>query len=102
TVHQMVSSVTARTDAGLEDVLRAVFPAASVTGAPKIRATQLIARHEIEPRGVYCGAVGVLGPGQRWELNVAIRTAWVDRREGTVEYGVGGGIVSDSDPAAEW
>jgi para-aminobenzoate synthetase / 4-amino-4-deoxychorismate lyase len=102
TVHQLTSSVRADTDADLVEVLGAVFPAASITGAPKVRATQVIAELEDSPRGVYCGTVGVLAPGRRWELNVAIRTAWVDRALDLVEYGVGGGIVWDSVPASEW
>jgi para-aminobenzoate synthetase/4-amino-4-deoxychorismate lyase len=102
TVHQMVSSVTAETDSSLMEVLSAAFPAASITGAPKVATTRIIASLEQEARGVYTGAIGHVAPGGSFELNVAIRTAWVDRRKGTVVYGVGGGIVWDSDPAAEW
>ncbi len=108
TVHQMVSVVTATTDVDLAGVFRACFPAASITGAPKVRTSAIIAELEPEPRGVYCGAVGAVAPpsaaGQPppFEFNVAIRTAWVDRREGTVTYGVGGGIVWDSRADAEW
>ncbi|RLV50401.1 aminodeoxychorismate components I/II [Nocardioides mangrovicus] len=87
---------TGRTDA---DLLRATFPPGSVTGAPKVRATELIAELEPCERQVYTGAVGVVGP-DRLELNVAIRTFEVSA--GAVTLGVGGGIVADSDPAAEW
>lgn len=102
TVHQLVSSVTARTSASFAELLTATFPAASITGAPKVAATRIIRALEPEPRGAYTGAVGVLRPGGDLDLAVAIRTAWVDLVAGTVEYGVGGGIVWDSEPAAEW
>jgi para-aminobenzoate synthetase/4-amino-4-deoxychorismate lyase len=101
-VWQMTSTVEARTDAPLPEIFRALFPSASVTGAPKIRATELIARLETSPRGLYTGAVGFVGPGRRARFNVAIRTAVVDREEGAAEYGVGGGIVWDSVAAAEY
>jgi len=89
-----------RDDVGLVDLLRATFPGGSVTGAPKIRAMQII--DELEPvrRGPYCGAIGYLAPGGRIELNVAIRTMIV--KDGLVHIPVGGGIVADSDPAAEY
>ena len=82
------------------DLLRATFPGGSVTGAPKIRAMQII--DELEPvrRGPYCGAIGWIGPGGAMEFNVAIRTMTV--KGGRVHVPVGGGIVADSDPAAEY
>lgn len=103
TVFQLTSTVTARVRPGtsLVDLFGALFPSGSVTGAPKRRAMQLIAEVEASPRGVYCGAVGLVGPdGARF--SVAIRTAVVDRRRGTAVYGAGGGIVWDSEPAAEY
>ena len=107
TLTQMTSTVTAelRPDAGLGDVLRALFPCGSVTGAPKIRAMQLIREIESGPRGLYCGAVGVAVPGAggglgRAAFNVPIRTAVV--RDGRGRYDVGSGVVWDSDAAAEW
>lgn len=102
TVHQLVSSVTARTSASFAELVAATFPAASITGAPKVAATRIVHDLEPEPRGAYTGVVGVLRPGGDVDLAVAIRTAWVDRVAGTAEYGVGGGIVWDSDAAAEW
>ncbi len=102
TLHQMTSTVTARTKAGLADTFRALFPAASITGAPKFSTSRLIKTFEPSPRGIYTGAVGVISPHGRTEFNVAIRTAWVDRSTSTAEYGVGCGIVWDSDPTAEW
>ncbi len=102
TVWQMTSTVTAATHAPLTEIFRALFPAASITGAPKVQATRVIARLEDSPRGVYTGCIGWSGPGRRAEFNVAIRTVRVDRRAGTAEYGTGGGIVWDSSPAAEF
>ncbi|MGY1605781.1 aminodeoxychorismate synthase component I [Geodermatophilus sp. SYSU D00700] len=106
TVWQLTSDVTARTrpGTGLVDVLRALFPSGSVTGAPKRRSMELVAELEDGPRGVYCGAVGwVAPPGSpdRAVFSVAIRTVTVDRATGTAEYGTGGGITWSSDPAAE-
>ena len=104
TVWQMTSTITGelREDVGLEDVFAALFPCGSVTGAPKIAATRFIAALEEEPRGVYCGAVGMLRPGGDAVFNVAIRTAVLDRESATATYGVGGGITWDSDAAAEY
>jgi para-aminobenzoate synthetase/4-amino-4-deoxychorismate lyase len=103
TVHQMTSTVTAelRTGTTLEGVLRALFPSGSVTGAPKIRTTQIIAELETSPRGVYTGAIGLVSEGEAI-FSVAIRTAVIDRERETVEVGVGSGITTDSDAAAEW
>ena len=106
TVWQLTSDVTARPRPGtsLVDVFRALFPSGSVTGAPKDRSIELIRALEPRPRGVYCGAVGVVAPpGQafRARFNVAIRTVTVDRATGVAEFGTGGGITWGSDPAAE-
>ncbi|GIX22706.1 MAG: aminodeoxychorismate synthase, component I [Gammaproteobacteria bacterium] len=102
TVWQMISTVRARSRAPLAELFAAAFPPASITGAPKIRAMRVIAQLETTPRGVYTGAVGVFGPGRRARFNVAIRTAWVDRRRGQAHYAVGGGIVWDSRPEDEY
>ncbi|MEZ5165795.1 MAG: aminodeoxychorismate synthase component I [Acidimicrobiales bacterium] len=102
TVHQLTSTVTARTDCSLRELFDATFPGASITGAPKVATSHIIHSLESEPRGVYTGAVGLIEPGGDAEFNIAIRTAWVDRRRGTATYGVGGGIVWDSDETAEW
>jgi para-aminobenzoate synthetase / 4-amino-4-deoxychorismate lyase len=101
TVWQMTSTVSARTDAGFLDLLRGTFPPASITGAPKARTMEIIAELEDTPRGIYTGALGFLSPGRRMQLNVAIRTAWIDRRSRKATYGVGGGIVWDSRPDLE-
>jgi len=102
TVTQMTSTVEGQLqeDAGLAGVLRALFPCGSVTGAPKRRAMRIIRELETAPRGVYCGAIGMVGPDDSAVFNVAIRTAVLDGEEGTM--GIGSGIVWDSDPAAEY
>ena len=102
TVYQMTSTVSARTDARLPDIFEAMFPCASVTGAPKVRTMEIIRELEPEPRGVYCGAVGFVLPGRRAQFNVAIRTALVDKATRSCRYGVGSGIVWDSSTDAEY
>lgn len=102
TVWQMTSDVEAQASASTSEVIAAAFPAASVTGAPKARTMAIIRDLEDSPRGLYTGAVGFLAPGRRCQLNVAIRTVVVDRETGLAEYGVGGGVVWDSEPQAEW
>ena len=101
TVHQMTSTVRARLreDAGLVEVFRALFPCGSVTGAPKVRTMEIVRALETGPRGVYCGAVGFVSPGEA-AFSVAIRTLTV--RGGTAELGVGAGITWDSDAGDEY
>lgn len=106
TVWQLTSEVSASVpdDVGLVEVFRALFPCGSVTGAPKRRTMQLIRDLERQPRGVHCGAIGLVAPPGapfRAVFNVAIRTVVVDRASGRAVYGVGSGITWDSDPAAE-
>jgi para-aminobenzoate synthetase / 4-amino-4-deoxychorismate lyase len=101
TLWQMTSTVTARTRAAPAEVLAALFPCASITGAPKAATSAVIAELEGEPRGVYTGALGWLAPGGRGRFSVAIRTAVVDRERGEAVYGVGGGIVWDSRAGGE-
>ena len=102
TLLQMTSSVEARTSAGLPEIMAALFPCASVTGAPKVRTMEIIAQTEQAPRGVYTGAIGYVGPGRRARFNVAIRTVVVDRESGESCYGVGSGVVADSSAAGEY
>ncbi|MDP6311270.1 MAG: anthranilate synthase component I family protein [Phycisphaerales bacterium] len=101
TVHHGVGEIvgTLRQDISLVELLAATFPAGSITGAPKIRAMQIARELEPVSRGLYCGAVGMLGPGQQATFSVAIRTAVIE--DGTLTYGVGCGIVADSDPLVE-
>lgn len=102
TIWQMTSTVACVTRAGFAEVLTALFPAASITGAPKVRTMELIAALETTPRGVYTGASGFLAPDGRAQWNVAIRTMVLDRETGVALYGIGGGITWDSDPRAEY
>ncbi len=101
-VHQMTSGISAelRSDMGLTDMLRALFPCGSVTGAPKVRAMEIIRELESEPRGVYTGAIGHIAPSGDAQFNVAIRTVVLDGRGG--EMGIGSGIVSDSKAESEF
>lgn len=103
TVYHGVSTIEGqlRRGVGLVELLRATFPGGSVTGAPKIRAMQIISELEPGPRGAYCGAIGYL-EADSLHLNVAIRTMTLDKRAKVLEIPVGGGIVADSDPAAEY
>jgi para-aminobenzoate synthetase component 1 len=100
-VHHLVGRIGAvlRPGQGLADAARAAFPAGSITGAPKIRAMQIIAALEAGPRGAYCGSFGWIGAGHA-DLAVAIRTLTV--ADDAVRLHAGGGIVADSDGAAEW
>ena len=102
TVYHGVATVegVVREDVGLVDMLRATFPGGSITGAPKIRAMQII--EELEPmrRGPYCGAIGFLSVDGHIDLNIAIRTMIIEG--GRVHVPVGGGIVADSVPAGEY
>jgi para-aminobenzoate synthetase/4-amino-4-deoxychorismate lyase len=102
TLLQMTSSVEARTKAGLAEILGALFPCASVTGAPKVRTMEIIAETEAGPRGIYTGAIGFVAPGRRARFNVAIRTVVVDRELREARYGVGSGVVADSSAAGEY
>ena len=101
-VWQMTSTVTARMDAPLDEIFAALFPSASVTGAPKVRTMEIIRGLERRPRGVYTGAVGYVAPDGGAQFNVAIRTAVIDERDGSLEFGVGSGVVWDSDPEREY
>ncbi len=96
TVWQMTSTVAAETRSPVAEIFAALFPPASITGAPKARTMRLIAEVETTPRRVYTGAAGFIAPGRRAQFNVAIRTLLLDRARGRAEYGVGGGIVWDS------
>jgi para-aminobenzoate synthetase/4-amino-4-deoxychorismate lyase len=108
TVWQLTSSVTARPrpELGMADVFGALFPSASITGAPKVATMQIIAGLENSPRGIYCGAVGFGGPDAgnqiQWAFNVAIRTVLVDRDREEAVYGTGGGVTFDSTPHGEF
>ena len=102
TVHHLVSTVVGRLapDADALTLLRAAFPGGSITGAPKVRAMEIIAELEPSQRGVYCGSVGYWSVTGALDTSIAIRTAVV--RHGTVYFSAGGGIVADSDPEQEY
>ncbi len=106
TVHQMVSTVRARlsSDKGPSDLVRALFPCGSITGAPKIRAMELINEVERDARGPYCGAIGRIDANGNAAFNVAIRTlrlSPIENGQGSAVLGVGSAIVADSDMMAE-
>lgn len=103
TVHQMVSRIRARLrpGIGLSDILQALFPCGSITGAPKISAMRILRLLESEPRGVYCGAIGWAAPDGTMKFNVAIRTISLFP-DGQAICNVGGGVILDSTPEAEY
>jgi para-aminobenzoate synthetase/4-amino-4-deoxychorismate lyase len=104
TLHQMTSTVTARLEEGVDPVrlIEAIFPCGSITGAPKIRAMELLAGLEAEPRGVYTGALGWIAPDGDAAFNVAIRTLTMRAGDGRARIGLGSGIVADSQVGDEW
>ncbi len=102
TLWQMTSTVTAQSSASLVEILRALFPSASVTGAPKVRTMDIIADLETTPRHIYTGSIGFLSPQRTAQFNIAIRTLLVDRARHQAEYGTGGGIVWDSTSETEY
>ena len=108
TVWQLTSTVEAEpiTGTSLTDVFKALFPCASITGAPKVSTMGIIEQLEHDRRGVYCGAVGFGGPGAggeaEWAFNVAIRTVVIDRASNSATYGTGGGITYDSTTTGEY
>lgn len=103
TLLQMVTSIkgTLQPQTSIVQVLHALFPSGSVTGAPKVRTMQIIDELESSPRGIYTGAIGVIHQGTSI-FNVAIRTVTVDRCDGRIEMGVGGGILYEADPHREY
>ena len=103
TVYQMVSEVVAQVAQGtrLTDIFTALFPCGSITGAPKIRAMQILSELEHSPRGPYCGTIGWIAPDGAMEFSVTIRTLVVEP-SGLVRLDVGGGIVYDSDARDEY
>ena len=102
TLFQMVSAVSGSTNASIPEIFIALFPCASVTGAPKASTMKIIDDLEQSPRNIYTGAIGYWGPNRQAQFNVAIRTILYDKKTGIVAYGTGGGIVWDSDPEKEF
>ncbi len=103
TVHAMTSTITGTVQPGLHpvDLLAALFPCGSITGAPKIRAMEIIDACEVNRRGVYCGSIGAFSADAA-SFNVAIRTLSQAAPGQAFTLGLGSGVVADSDPAAEW
>lgn len=103
TLFQMTSGVEAELRAGqkLPDLLQALFPCGSITGAPKIRAMEIIRELEARPRGVYCGSIGMLHPNGEARFNVAIRTLTLSP-SGHATFNVGSGLVFDSEARSEY
>jgi para-aminobenzoate synthetase component 1 len=101
-VHHLVSEVRGRLRPGMGpvDLLRAAFPGGSVTGAPKVRAMEIIAELEPTARGPYCGSLGYIGFDGSMDTNILIRTFTIGR--GWMQFPVGGGVVADSDPEDEY
>lgn len=102
TVWQMTSTVRSRTKASIPEIIAALFPCGSITGAPKVSTMNIIADLESSPRGIYTGSIGYIAPGRTAQFNVAIRTVVVNKQKGEAEYGVGGGIVWDSSTRDEY
>lgn len=102
TVWQMTSTASTRSEASLAEIFSALFPCASITGAPKLQTMRHIARIEGRPRRLYTGAIGHIAPKGKATFSVAIRTAVIDRQEETAEYGIGAGITWDSVADAEY
>jgi para-aminobenzoate synthetase component 1 len=102
TVHHLVSTVIGQLAPGADalDLLRAAFPGGSITGAPKLRAMEIIAELESSRRGVYCGAIGYWSVTGELDTSIAIRTAVA--RAGRIYFNAGGGVVADSVPAEEY
>lgn len=103
TLHQMTSRITAQLlpNTNFHQIFEALFPCGSITGAPKIRAMQIIQELENGPRNAYCGSIGWIAPDQRAEFNVAIRTV-ICHENGVANLNVGGGIVFDSTATEEY
>jgi para-aminobenzoate synthetase / 4-amino-4-deoxychorismate lyase len=104
TVHTMTSTVIAELDHGKDvvDLIRAIYPCGSITGAPKIRAMEIIDEIEGSPRGIYCGSIGRIDPNGDAAFSVAIRTLHLNEDAGQARLGLGSGVVADSVASAEW
>jgi para-aminobenzoate synthetase component 1 len=101
-VHHTVATISGTLAPGrtLTDLLLSAFPGGSVTGAPKVRAMQIIEEIEPSPRGIYCGSIVLADAAGNLTASITIRTASIGR--GVLTYPVGAGIVADSDPTGEW
>jgi para-aminobenzoate synthetase/4-amino-4-deoxychorismate lyase len=98
----MTSTVTGSTSAPFSQIISALFPCASITGAPKVETMRILARTERSPREVYTGSMGYITPARQARFNVAIRTVIVDKQTGAARCGLGSGITWDSSPEQEY
>lgn len=103
-VHQMISTVSAELKTGITftDILKALFPMGSMTGAPKIRAMEIIRETETQPRGLFSGAVGYIDPEGDFDFNVVIRSIIYDDKRGTIHFPAGSAITAYSEPDQEY
>lgn len=103
-VHQMISTVSAELKTGITfmDILTALYPMGSMTGAPKIRAMEIIRETESQPRGLFSGTVGYIDPDGDFDFNVVIRSIIYDDSNGTIHYPAGSAITAYSDPEQEF
>ncbi len=101
-VFQMISTVKSNVQTGIDRIFQVLFPCASITGAPKVRTLEITSELEEAPRGIYTGAIGCIDPRWGARFSVGIRTLVLDRSTGKAEFGVGSGVVWDSDPASEY
>lgn len=102
TVYQMTSTIKAYTSVSVSEIFKALFPCASISGAPKIRTSQIIYELEKRPRGIYCGSIGYMAPEKKALFNIAIRTVHVKIPKSIAVYSVGSGIVWDSQSDDEY
>ena len=102
TLFQMTTNVSARTDASFSDIFNALFPSASITGAPKIQTMRLINELETDARDIYTGSIGYFAPNRQAQFNVAIRTLLINSHEKKLTYGTGSGVVWDSQAEKEF
>jgi len=103
-VHQMISTISAeiKEKVSLVDIIRSTFPMGSMTGAPKIRAMELIEKYERTKRGLYSGSVGYFDPDNNFDFNVIIRSILYNKTKEYISFIVGGAITSLSDPENEY
>ena len=102
TALQMTSSIQATTSQSVVEIFKAMFPCASITGAPKVKTMETIQQLETEARKIYTGSIGYILPDRQAKFNVAIRTVLIDKIDNTAEFGIGGGIVWDSESKEEY
>jgi para-aminobenzoate synthetase/4-amino-4-deoxychorismate lyase len=103
-LHQLISRVEGKLlpDVSLLEILKATFPAGSITGAPKVRAMEIVSELESDPRKVYTGSIGLFYPNGDFSLNVAIRTLTIEKKSNCAELGIGSGVVANSSRGMEW